>query len=215
MKSTDKKIVLDVDGVLLDFIGGITAFAQEYFNQEIIIHGKFFDLEQRFGLNKKQVDELWQAFGENGGWKNLKAFDGAKIAVEKIIAAGFTPYVVTGLDYKFENQRLDNLYKELNFVPHQIYCMGHGQSPKNKIIEKINPDIFIDDNLLHLHKVHGVFHLAWIDHSEEQFPEPEKGVDSRVHSIKEWTDNYLEHVTKEIDNYHNKKEWIQRKLRFI
>lgn len=210
-----KKIILDIDGVLLNFLGGITSFAEEYLGRKIIIHGKYFDLEHRFGLPKEKIDEIWDAFGESGGWGNLKPFPGAKEAVKEIIDAGFTPYVVTGIKEKYREQRLINLERDLDFIPHQIYCTGDGKAPKDKLIETINPDVFIDDNLLHLHKVHGVFHLGWIDHSEEQFPEKEKGVDSSAHSIKDWVDRHLAQVSQEVNEYHHENKWVQRKLRFI
>lgn len=209
-----KKIILDVDGVLLNFIEKFTEVVQEVVQRPLLINEFEYNLSKRFSITEQEETTVWQRFADTGCWEKLNPLQGVIEAVKKINALDYDVYIVTAIDGLFVEQRRANLEK-IGLTPVEIYCAGYNKS-KLDFFNIIQPDIIVDDRLENLHVAPDCFHLVWIKDQVEQHNLKDDGrVDISVSSLKEWVDNYLPEVDKELENYYNKNKPLQRKLRFI
>lgn len=209
-----KKIILDVDGVLLNFIEKFSEVVQETVQRPLVINEFEYNLSKRFGISEEEEILVWQRFADAGCWEKLNPLQGVIEAVQKINALDYDVYIVTAIDGLFVEQRRTNLEK-IGLNPVEIYCAGYNKS-KLDFFNIIQPDIIVDDRLENLHVAPDCFHLVWIQDQVEQHNIKEDGrVDISVSSLKEWVDNILPEVDKELENYYNKNKPLQRKLRFI
>lgn len=212
-----KKIVLDVDGVLLNFIDAFDQVAhtlKDEFGKELELNKNLYHLTHRLGITQEQENIVWKKFAEIGMWENLDPLPGVIDAVKKIKDADFDIYIVTAIDEKNKEARMKNLEK-IGVIPKEIHCVGYGQN-KIDIINKINPDVFIDDRLEHLHNAECAYHLVWIEDDVVQHNhKDDRGVDVAVTSLKEWTDKHMPEVVAKLDEANETKIPLQRNLRFF
>lgn len=210
-------MVLDVDGVLLDFIKAFENTAksmEKELGQKITVDPTAYQLTKRLGITQEQEDKIWTRFAESGQWEKLTPLPGVIEAIDAINKAGFDIYVVTAIEEIFKNQRLVNL-THIGVSPKEIYCVGYGKD-KGEIIAGIQPDVFIDDRLEHLHNASVAYHLVWLqDDVEQHNVKEDAGVDVSVRSLKEWVDNHMPAVLEELNAAQKNNEPLQRKLRFI
>ncbi len=212
-----KKIVLDVDGVLLNFIEAFEQVAlsmEKELGTKIVIDPLKYSLQERLSINLEQENMVWAKFNKDGYWEKLNPLPGVIEAIDAINGAGFEIYIVTAIEEAFKDQRLLNLTK-IGVSPKQIHCVGYGQD-KGKFIKEIDPDVFVDDRLEHLHRAAVAYHLVWLQDDVSQHNlEEDRGVDVSVRSLKEWVDNHMPQVIKELDESAQQNIPLQRKLRFI
>lgn len=211
-----KKIVLDVDGVLLDYFKTFDKAASEYLNKKIVPkknenNHEIYSLTKRIGVTEDVKQDILNYMVKKNMYSLIKPLVGVKDALEKIKKEGFYIYVVTAIHDDAKEQRLKNLKDFLNFVPDEIYCVGMGKS-KKEIIEIINPDVFIDDRIDYLASVPSVYHLVWVDQKEEQHDQ-ESMVDVHVHSLAEWVDKHMPRVVKKLNRFYDKNNPIQIDLK--
>lgn len=211
-----KKIVLDVDGVLLNFMKSFDETAKSFLPRKVEFFKDeykqdYYHLSKRIGGSEKEADEILEYMQDASVYERLLPLDGAKEAVKKIKEAGFKVYVVTAVPERAQEMRLINLKNALDFVPDEIHCVGMGKS-KKEIIEKINPDVFIDDRIDYLASVPNVYHTVWCDQREAQ-SNLESQVSVHVHSLKEWVDSYMPIVVKNLDNHYNNRVPLQKELK--
>lgn len=211
-----KKIVLDVDGVLLNFIDAFEEVAhtlKDDFGKELQINKNLYHLNHRLGITLEQENRVWQKFEELNMWEKLNPLPGVIQAIESINKAGFDIYIVTAIEEKYMESRLKNL-REIGVIPKEIYCVGYNNS-KKEIVDRIKPDVFVDDRLDHLHNASSPFQLVWLqDEVEQHNIQEDKGVDYVVSSLKEWTDNYMHELVEKLEESMETKIPLQRSLRF-
>jgi len=142
-------IALDIDGVILDFLGH---FLKIYNNRngtslttdditDFLPSGNLDDL-----IKKKDWDENFDFFVDNGGFSSLPSFEGARVAIENIIKAGHHIVYITAREPKLSGQTIISFI--LNNIPlKKIYFAPHS---KEQALKDLNPDIFVDDRLKHL-----------------------------------------------------------------
>lgn len=197
----NKRAVLDVDGVMLDFVKHFADVAEDVLQRPMsILNNNLYNMTDRLNITSEENTLVWEIFGKRGEWKNLPPFPGVEEAVQNIIDSGYEIYIVTGIEEFFRKDRLENLQK-IGLLPSAIHCVGTGRSRKDMVIRSIDPIFFVDDRLEHLHMVPDVHHLAWIDHGEQQHPLPGGRVDSSAPSLTKWVDENLYNITK---NFHQK-----------
>lgn len=201
-----KTIALDVDGVLLDFTRACDQYVKTYLGKEPIhiyddFHLSVTNMKDRYELgSNEEVLKLLDEMVENGFYKNIPAFEGAKESVKAIKEKGFKIVIVTAIHNGAKSDRLENLLNELDLVPDEIYCVGMGKS-KSQIIYDLEPDVFIDDRMKYLKSGDRVFHSVWVDQLESQEGD-ETLVNVHVKSLKEWKDRYLNQVSNILDEYY-------------
>ena len=211
-----KKIALDVDGVLLNFMPAFDKAASIVLGKEIIVHKDenqmdYYHLGKRVQTTQDKVDEILEYMQTSRMYANLEPLPGAKEALLKIKESGFLIYNVTALPEKAQDMRLENLKKALDFVPEGIYCVGMGMS-KTDALQLLQPDVFIDDRIDYLAQAPVIYHLAWIDQKEAQ-KDMESVVDCHVHSLLEWTEKHLPRLTKKLDRQYSENLPLQLDLK--
>lgn len=211
------KLVLDVDGVLLNFIEAFEQVAiamQDEFGKKIEVKPHLYNLTDRLGITAEEEKKVWTRFAENGTWANLNPLPGVEESIKKINEANFDIYIVTAIEDLFKEERLINLGK-IGISPSEIHCVGYGNS-KVEYINQIKPDVFIDDRLEHLHKANVTYHLVWLKDGVEQHGLVEdEGVHVAVDSLKEWVDNHMQNVLNKLDEAKKNNAPLQRELKFI
>ena len=211
-----KKIVLDVDGVLLSFMPAYDEAAAIVLKRNITVHQDeykqdHYHLAKRIDGTDQDVLDILEYMQTSKMYERLQPLEGAREALKAIKDAGFHITVVTALPEHAKTMRLVNLKNVLDFVPDEIYCVGMGQS-KEATLRKISPDVFIDDRIDYLISAPFIYHLVWCDQKESQ-KEREAQVDLHVHSLKEWTDNHMPKVVKELDSHYKKEKPLQNELK--
>ena len=211
-----KKIVLDVDGVLLSFMPAFDEAAAIVLKKKILVHKDenkqdFYHLAKRVGTDEKKVDEILEYMQTSGMYAKFKPLPGVKEALDAIKGAGFHITVVTALPEKAKAMRLANLKEALDFVPDEIHCVGMGKS-KEAALREVNPDVFIDDRIDYLASAPFVYHLAWCDQKESQKDNLSQ-VDVHVHSLKEWVDEHMPRIVKKLDRHYHEKNPLQGELK--
>ena len=207
-----KKIVLDVDGVLLSFMPAYDEAAKAVLGRDITIHKDeyqqdYYHLGKRVDCSLEDVDKILIYMQTSGMYERLKPLAGAREALDAIKEAGFHITVVTALPEHAKEMRLKNLKDVLDFVPDEIICVGMGKS-KEQALRKVAPDVFIDDRIDYLVSAPFVHHLVWCDQKEAQ-KERDSLVDVHVHSLKEWSDKHMPKIVEKLDKYYAKKEPLQ------
>ena len=211
------KLVLDVDGVLLNFIEAFEQVAlslEDQFKNKLNINENLYDLAERLGISREEEQIVWDKFSHSGTWGNLNPLPGVEESIKKIHDANCEIYIVTAIDEIHKEARLLNLLK-IGISPKEIHCVGHGKA-KTEYINSINPDIFIDDRLEHLHNAPSVYHLVWLqDGVEQKNLIEDQGVHVSVNSLKEWVDHHMDNVLEKLDKAKKKNMPLQRELKFI
>lgn len=211
-----KKIALDVDGVLLNFMEEFDRVVRQIVGEHIVVKPDelnltHYDVFKRYGITDEVKDSIFKYMIENRNYASLKPLEGVKEALEAIKAEGFKIYLVTALPEAAREMRLENLKTMLDFIPDEIHCVGMGMSKEEKLKE-IRPDIFIDDRIDYLASAPFVYHLAWVDQRERQ-SDLESTVDVHVHSLKEWVDNHMPRVVKKLNRHYHDNEPLQATLK--
>lgn len=138
-KQLQKRYVIscDVDGVLLDFIGGIKKWADKThpeYDIKINIPGNWY-----FGVDKKLAWKMVEEFWATDELSKLPQYPGAKTGFNRL-AKNFEVHIVTALDAKYKAKRVKNL-SGFNYESMTVKAEGKFQT----IVNKIKPDIAIED----------------------------------------------------------------------
>ena len=135
------KIMSDVDGVILDFGGGMKNWIQAN-HPERVLDFTSWD----FGLGK----DAWtyvMLFWASGALERLKQYPGAKAGFNKL-AKKFDIHIVTALDPKYTAQRKKNLS---GFNYKSITVKGLGKL--EHILNVTKPDIAFEDKPEYIRKM--------------------------------------------------------------
>ena len=159
-------IILDTDGVILDFDKGYISAGQYLFDKEIKEVKKSWSLTEKYNLTVEEDNKIWDYFAK-GGWKNLPLIPGADEAFHELKSLGFSIHVVTGIRPEHSDMRLQN-FSKYDLTPDSIDCVGHGSSSKTFAIQKYKPIALVDDRLQHINENLYVPNRCWIDLNDEQ-----------------------------------------------
>lgn len=164
-------IVLDVDGVILDFDKSFSIVAGRIFNnnrEPLKQFSNSYNMNKRYNLSKEDVALVWKELEieDNDGWDSMPLVTGADIAFKNLQSYGFKIHLITGIDDKFKEKRLCNLSK-YGLTPDKIVCVGVG-APKIHELINSKPISFVDDRLQFLHEANIVPNRIWIDRNDEQ-----------------------------------------------
>ncbi len=186
----DKRIVLDADGVILHFIDKFRECAEDVVGRALQCDNRAYALDEVLGITREEVDQVWRAFSQTRGWANIEPLPGAQSAIRDLEREGYEIHVVTAIPEEFRSDRIHN-FRNFGFSPSSVHCAKHGHDGKSEPIAKLDPLVFVDDRLEHLHGSQHVPVLVWIDLGQTQNPLPECRHDVTVSSLREWTDVFL------------------------
>jgi hypothetical protein len=149
-RGTDRSVLLDCDGVLLDWLYGFRIFAEYQLNRSIDPAGpRDFDLHQWLGLASfADVKPLIEAFnsGVGGHFGNLPALPGAVDAVNAFAHQGRDLHIITSCSTSQEaiQYRHDNLMNIFGNAFESIHCVGLRDS-KRPILDSFRPALWVED----------------------------------------------------------------------
>jgi phosphoglycolate phosphatase-like HAD superfamily hydrolase len=164
-----KSIVLDADGVLVDYHLAYKLAWEKAFGVKLqeVNPGAYLPMH-RWGVKLLRTPEERGIFKRAMGskfWANLPALPGAVEACHMLVNNGFELICVTALNEKFHSERSRNLL-DLGFPIHRLYCTGSdtvgGMSPKAEIVNVLGPVAFVDDHGPYLRGVSDEVHRALI-----------------------------------------------------
>lgn len=211
-----KKIALDVDGVLLDFMPAFDKAAKELLGKDLPLNKDEYQLDhyhlgKRINATDEEVKNILQHMIDTRVYASLEPLPGAKEALIAIKEAGFDICVVTALPEMAKIMRLENLKEKLDFEPSAIHCVGMGMSKSDKLKE-VKPDVFIDDRIDYLSSAPFIYHLAWVDQRESQ-KDTSSMVDVHVHSLGEWVEKHMPRVVKKLNRFYQEATPVQIDLK--
>jgi FMN phosphatase YigB (HAD superfamily) len=169
-----KKIVLDCDGVLLDYNLHFGTIYQHAFNKELqIVNPKAYHAVDYWGasLSSQEKEKFYASFDEIG-WSTMPAFEGAIEATHMLKKEGYDIIIVTSMNEKAKNKRIKNLEK-LNFAFDDLYATGRTHkniNPKQEILNKLNPEWFVDDLITNFKGLDKTIQCALIDSNLQGSP---------------------------------------------
>lgn len=163
-------IVLDCDGVVLDFDLVFPHVAQDVLGHELPLERKSneYSLDLRYGLSQQDMLRVLDAYAEHEkGWAGLPLIAGADEVIKDLQGRGHPVHMVTGIDNCMRVRRIENLAKHEIEVD-AVHCVGMGHSSKEQVIREINPIVFVDDRLRLLHECSFVPHRVFVDRGDTQ-----------------------------------------------
>lgn len=143
-------IILDCDGVMLDWIGGFRVYAERRLRRKLDPSGpSSFDLYQWLGLdNFAQALEMIEDFHEGGGGEfgRLAPLPGAVEALQAFHEDGREIHVITAcsLNPAVIGMRKANLEAVFGPIFKEIHCVGVRDS-KRPLLDAYAPAVWIED----------------------------------------------------------------------
>lgn len=203
-----RKIVLDTDGVILDFGKNYINFAEKILGRKLNHNISKYPLHDLLQISEKEATYVWEKFNSMNEWEKIPPLQDVEKAIEVIKDYKLEVYIVTSIDDQFKHARQRNL-NSIGLYPKEIICVGANHGHKNKIITEINPIAFADDRLDHLYRSKDVEHLVFIDQGQEQIIQF-NDYHAKVESLYQWTSDFLPAIInkKSIKNDNNKKRKI-------
>lgn len=162
-------VVLDVDGVLLSFLDGFERAFAAVLGRPARRHTMQFRLDLAYGISPEELTAVWDYIERQHIYRELPLLPGAALAVQMLRDAGCTLHYVTAILPKFTADRQANL-ADLGLLPAGLHAVGH--QAKTDTLARLQPIMFADDQVKHLHAAPFVPTRVWIHTVDEQFPEP-------------------------------------------
>jgi phosphoglycolate phosphatase-like HAD superfamily hydrolase len=133
---TEKIILTDCDGVLLDWEGAFEEWMSQQ-GHEKKVHATY-DISTTYGLEKSEGKSLVKEFNESAWMGYLKAFRDARSGVARLYEAGYRFHVITSLSLDKKAQRLrqmnlDNVFGK-GVVKHLV-CLDTGADKDEALAE--------------------------------------------------------------------------------
>jgi phosphoglycolate phosphatase-like HAD superfamily hydrolase len=168
-------IVLDADGVLLDYnLAYASAWERAFGSYPQLKNPNAYWAKGRWAVEQLEGDSLstFKTVFDESFWSTIPAIKGALDACHALSQAGFKLICVTALPGKFQTARLQNIV-QLGFPIETVITVEHSESavsPKAEIINLIKPIAFVDDYLPYMSGVNIDIHRALITREPEMSP---------------------------------------------
>ena len=158
--------------------------------------GVLLDYRRTYGqiYEKAKFDEQW----DNEGWRSMPMHDGALEACHLLHNAGYELVCVTAMPARFIEHRLEN-FRAHGFPIDRVISSGYDahnfhHNPKRRIIEELNPVIFVDDLRRNFKDIQGVrTKLIFIDHQCPDDPNANEQIfyHAKYPSLAQFTEEFL------------------------
>ena len=139
LKNPNKLILVDADGVLLDWEWAFNVWMQEHGFAEIAGSKLSYDMSIRYGITREQVRKLIRIFNESAAIGFLPALRDAMYYVKRLHEEhGFVFHCITSLSLDPNAQRLREMNLQKLFGPtvfERIVCLDTG-ADKTEALEE-------------------------------------------------------------------------------
>jgi len=138
-KNLDKLILVDADGVLLDWEYAFNIWMQEHGFEEVPGSKLSYEMDERYGIPKEQVRKLIRLFNESAAIGFLPALRDAMYYVKRLHEEhGYRFHCITSLStdpnaVKLREQNLSKLFGKTAFE--RVVCLPTG-ADKNEALEE-------------------------------------------------------------------------------
>ena len=138
-KNLDRLILVDADGVLLDWEYAFNIWMQEHGFEEVPGSKLSYEMDERYGIPKEQVRKLIRLFNESAAIGFLPALRDAMYYVKRLHEEhGFRFHCITSLStdpnaVKLREQNLSKLFGKTAFE--RVVCLPTG-ADKNEALEE-------------------------------------------------------------------------------
>ena len=138
-KNLDRLILVDSDGVLLDWEYAFNIWMQEHGFEEVPGSKLSYEMDERYGIPKEQVRKLIRLFNESAAIGFLPALRDAMYYVKRLHEEhGFRFHCITSLStdpnaVKLREQNLSKLFGKTAFE--RVVCLPTG-ADKNEALEE-------------------------------------------------------------------------------
>ncbi len=184
-----RRIALDVDGVMVDFLPGFEKAFEKVLGRPAIRVRNAWALEDAYNATSEEIEAVWQGIADMHIYRELAPLPGAIDALHLLQEEGYELHAVTAIQHRFEADRRDNL-RALGFRSSFIHPVG--DLPKTPVLRQIQPLWFADDQVKHLHAAPFVPHRVWIHSTDEQFPEEAGEHTHEARSLLEFVEHWLD-----------------------
>lgn len=162
--------ILDIDGVLLDYREAYRIKCCSFFKKEPAIKDinafmchEYFDIPTLSG----QDLEDFHSHNYEDFWRSMPPMPNVIRAVHGLSFLGYNMIAVSAAPIDSSKFRYHNLIN-LGFLIDDVICVGEGSpNPKKDIINKLNPEIFIEDHLPYLEGINEHIKLGYIGSGEK------------------------------------------------
>jgi hypothetical protein len=203
-KSVKPLIVLDADGVLLDYHEGYArAWEQAFGHRPALRNPQAYHAMDYWDVPRLDAAErahlASRGFTRNI-WRDMPAIEGAVAACRQLQEAGFELACVTALDPEFEADRAENL-KALGFELSSVHAVGSvlGKNPKSRRVAALAPVAFVDDFLPYLQNLPSSTWRALIQGRPHLNPNHDAGLsppDSRHEHLADFASFWIERTRR-------------------
>lgn len=185
--TASRRILLDADGVLLNWFGGFAAFASRTLDIELDPATlRSYSMTAWLGEHGHRAGELIVAFNGSAehGFDRLQALPGAVEAVAALREAGFELHVITSCTDDPEVMRLreQNLRDIFGDAFESVICLPMN-ADKEAVLAAHPPSVWIDDHWPNLDAGRAAGHHAVIFHAPYNAARADEGPDDypRLH----------------------------------
>lgn len=161
-------ILLDADGVLVDYLEGYAMAWEQAFGHRPAIRDPQGHFPTQY-WDVPTLDEPARTHLQSHGftqtvWSSMPALAGAVEACQQLQDAGFTLACVTALRPEMQPSRVANL-RALGFRLEDVFAVGNsaGANPKAPTLRQLAPMAFVDDHLPFLQELDDLTWRALID----------------------------------------------------
>ncbi len=177
---TEKIILTDVDGVLLDFPAQMTVFLNEQKNANIKLEDwqKSYWIHDLLGCTVEEASQMAVEFSHSDYFKHLPAKECALEAVENLANDGWRFIAITAAGTGCGNQdvkrvhsnRFENLEKHFGSVFDDLHITNF-RNCKGPKLEEFDSAWWIEDSVSHANAGHDIGHKSIIIESNHYDPE--------------------------------------------
>jgi hypothetical protein len=146
-----RRVLLDCDGVLLNYTAGIRPFAKRLYGLDLDPEGPCdFDMRRWTGLSRDEIVTLVNRFngGEDTGFDALPPMPGAIEGVQRLLDAGYLLHVISSADAgpSSVRSRHKNLNGVFGDVFEEVTLIGLGAS-KKELLSRFDSCDWVDDHV--------------------------------------------------------------------
>lgn len=175
MSNTKEHILLDVDGVLLDYD---KAFESYYGLNDIALKPTYL-YSERYGIEESLIIEMVNEFNESNAFSRIKPFANSKKAISSFVQNGHELFIISscGLSSKTHELRKDNLITTFGDVFSDFHLIDYHKSKFNELEKYKDSEAFWIDDVYH-HYIAGKnlgFNAIWktVEHNRELQSHPD------------------------------------------